>query len=278
MIAWFAIIAIRLARGCCATVWPACPTGGKRTWRGLHAALGALAVGSVCPCAWRGTSATASSMQVYWYALAALTLSSLVVVHSVAGSFLPARSLAAVSNIEKGRGLWELTFHSRRRRPFPTRLGGHRQFVLARHRAAPPTLFDTRSRSHRAAAARSARSSRRRAIIRTASATSAPGYRSPGSTAPRRSLPTTRGRATLLRRAGSRSHRHGTLAAIRPRRCVADPRHRRCRPADRSRAREIERSARISTEVCSCSTIRRRMGRRERHRPDAALLTRALDG
>ncbi len=109
-------------------------------WRGLHAALGALAVGfGVAHALAVGTYTTASSMQVYWYALAALALSSLVVVHLWRGLSFRRDPWRLVSNIEKARGLWELTFHRIDGRPFPYRAG---QFVWLATAPRRQSLFD----------------------------------------------------------------------------------------------------------------------------------------
>jgi len=108
-------------------------------WRGLHAALGALAVGFGVAHALAVGTATASSMQVYWVALAALALSSLVVVHLWRGLSFRRDPWRLVSNIEKARGLWELTFHRVDGRPFPYRAG---QFVWLATAPRRQSLFD----------------------------------------------------------------------------------------------------------------------------------------
>ena len=110
------------------------------TWRGLHAALGALAVGfGVAHALAVGTYASALSMHVYWYALAALALSSLVVVHLWRGLSFRRDPWRLVSNIEKARGLWELTFHRVDGRPFSYRAG---QFVWLATAPRRQSLFD----------------------------------------------------------------------------------------------------------------------------------------
>jgi predicted ferric reductase len=109
-------------------------------WRGLHALLGVVALGfGVAHALAVGTYASAAMMQAYWYGLTALALATLIVVHVWRGLSFRRDPWRLVSNIEKARGLWELTFRRGNGRPFPYRAG---QFVWLATAPRRHTLFD----------------------------------------------------------------------------------------------------------------------------------------
>ena len=109
-------------------------------WRGLHALLGVVALSfGVAHALAVGTYASAVTMQVYWYGLAALALATLIVVHVWRGLSFRRDPWRLVSNVEKARGLWELTFHRIDGRPLPYRAG---QFVWLATAPRRHTLFD----------------------------------------------------------------------------------------------------------------------------------------
>lgn len=96
-------------------------------WRGLHAVLGivALVAGTAHALA-VGIYAREWVMQVYWYALAAAALGTLVVVYVWRTLSFRRDPWRLARNERKARGLWELTFHRVADTPLPYRAG---QFV-----------------------------------------------------------------------------------------------------------------------------------------------------
>ncbi|MCC5977924.1 MAG: ferric reductase-like transmembrane domain-containing protein [Salinarimonas sp.] len=135
LIAWLAVIAIVLL-----AVLRDRLRMPYEAWRGLHALLGAVALGFGTAHALAvGTYAGAVPMQIYWYALAGAALASLVVVHVWRGLSFRRDPWRLVSTVQKARGLWELTFHRINGRPFPYRAG---QFVWLATAPRRHTLFD----------------------------------------------------------------------------------------------------------------------------------------
>ncbi len=135
LVAWLAVIAIVLL-----AVLRDRLRMPYEAWRGLHALLGAVALAfGVLHALAVGTYAGATPVKAYWYALAALALTSLVIVHVWRGLSFRRDSWRLVSNVEKARGLWELTFHRNNGRPLPYRAG---QFVWLATAPRRHTLFD----------------------------------------------------------------------------------------------------------------------------------------
>lgn len=96
-------------------------------WRGLHAVLGIIALAAATEHALAvGTYAREWVMQVYWYALAAAALGTLVVVYVWRTLSFRRDPWRLARNERKARGLWELTFHRVADTPLPYRAG---QFV-----------------------------------------------------------------------------------------------------------------------------------------------------
>ncbi len=96
-------------------------------WRASHAILGAVAVGAGVLHALRvGTYSEEQLLRIFWIALAAIALGSLVVVYVWRTIAIRRDAWRLTENRSRGRGLWELTFRRESGAPFDYHAG---QFV-----------------------------------------------------------------------------------------------------------------------------------------------------